>query len=98
MRDNRAFSIDFSNTSQSHDYALDAMLRGMGRFTAVERSSLVDWTVLHPSQQELRVARYTKAAQLLEGWMSESTAYDEKVGDILEQELREKLKFGRGGK
>src|SRR4051812_28914110 len=96
MKSNCAFALDFSNTTQSHDFAAEAMLRGMGRFSAVEGSALVNWSVLRPSQQEIRMARYAKAAQYLESWLAESTDYDAKVGAILDSELNNKVKLGSG--
>lgn len=94
MRGNLALVIDSSGTSQTRDYAVDALVRGMGRFIAVEETHLVDWSILHPSQDEMKQARYRKAAQFLDDWLSSADDYDEKVSRLLEIESKEPLQFG----
>jgi hypothetical protein len=95
VRRSLALVIDSSATSQTHDYSIDAILRGMGRFSAVDASTLVDWSILHPSQNEMRHARYIKAADLIDSWLSESGDYDERVEAALGPNPVENLKLGK---
>lgn len=42
-----------------------------------------------PPEVANRVRRYKKAAALLRKWMAEEDDYDERVGTVLEQELKD---------
>ena len=95
MKNINTLTFTSSSTALTKDHAMKVLLQDIiPSCDRVAQSQLYDFSVFHQSKAEARRRRYSKAAQLVDSWLSEDSDYDVRVSEQLERELKERIKLG----